>query len=213
MKSNEILEMIKNKQIPYYYPTDFYTRFSYGKFNIEEEMDRFKRRDTVINNMGFMLISQDWINTLSEMLKGKKCLEIMCGTGALSKCLQDKGIMIKATDNFSWNGVSDWNKSKNYWTDIENIDCIDAIEKYGKDTDYIIMGWAYMDDTGYRALLKMREVNPYCKMIYIGERNGGCTADDNFFESINIIDDKYIDEINQMYKSWEGIYDRFLLVQ
>ena len=211
--NKEILEMIKNKQIPYYYPKDFYTRFGYyGNFNIEEEMDGFKRRDVVIENMGFILISQDWIDTLSEILKGKNCLEIMCGTGALTKCLKDKGVNIKATDNFSWGGVSNWNKDKNYWTKIENIDCIDAIEKYGIDLDYIIMSWAYMDDTGYRALLKMREVNPNCKMIYIGESDGGCTADDNFFNEINIIQNEKINEINQLYKSWEGIYDRFMLI-
>lgn len=92
----------------------------------------------------------------------------MSGKGTLSYVLKQEGVNIKATDDFSWSKFT----SMNTWCDIEQIDAIEAIEKYGKDMDYIIMSWCYMDNTGYKCLKKMREINPNCKMLYIGECQG-----------------------------------------
>jgi len=39
----------------------------------------------------------------------------------------------------------------------------------------------------YDALIKMREVNSYCKLIYIGEYKGGCTASDKFFDAVQFL--------------------------
>ena len=175
----------------------------------EKILKSFGLRDIIISLQGFALLDKEFIESLSEYLRGKKCLEIMSGCGALSKLLQDKGIDIIPTDNFSWDGKveSNWNTNKNYWTDIENIDCVKAIEKYGKDMDYIIMSWAYMDDNAYKCLLKMREVNPNCKMIYIGEDYGGCTANDDFFDALEEVNDVNFNKVVDSFKNWDGIYD------
>jgi putative heme degradation protein len=136
----------------------------------------------------------------------------MAGCGALSKVLKDKEVDIIATDNFTWDGRANWNTDKNYWTDIENIDAIEAIEKY-KDRDIVIMSWAYMDDVAYKSLLKMREVNPDMIMVVIGEGEGGCTADDGFFNECIEIESKDIDYINLLYPRWNAIYDHLMIVK
>lgn len=92
------------------------------------------------------------------------------------------------------------------------VDCIDAIEKY-KDTDIFIVSWPYMDDTAHRALMKMREVNHDAIMIFIGEDSGGCTANDDFYDSIQEIDNMKINSINCIYPRWNGINDRLFLVK
>ena len=52
------------------------------------------------------------------------------------------------------------------------------------------MSWPYMDDTCYKAYKMMKEINPNCLMIYIGESIGGCTACDEFFlNTISSFDD------------------------
>lgn len=202
-KVKNIINDLYNKIIPN----------DYNDLNIENNYDSCLR-SIIIKLQGFALIDKTWTKKLSDFIGNKKCLEIMSGCGSLSKALKDNGINIISTDDFSWDGNSEsnWNKYRNYWTDIENIDCIKAIEKYGKYVDYIIMSWAYMDDMAYKSLLKMREINPNCKMIVIGEDKYGCTADDDFFDNINIIDDRKIDEINKLYTSWDGIYDYISLV-
>lgn len=135
-------------------------------------------REEIINLSSYCLVSKDWIRVLSSLLKGKRCLEIVSGLGMLSKALQDEKIEIIATDSKEWEFDDDL-----YWTEVKTMDAISAIEVYGRDMDFIICSWIpYASDIGRKVLLKMREVNPKLKMVYIGEF-GGCCADESFFLS------------------------------
>jgi hypothetical protein len=49
------------------------------------------------------------------------------------------------------------------------------------------------DDISYCLLMKMREVNPNLKMIYIGEI-GGATGCDEFFNAAQWIEDNLFEE-------------------
>ena len=207
----DFLDKIKNKNIKIYcekiinqiIPTKTPKELSSYSILCEEDIDI---RNFVTSTIGFALVDKKWASKLSNFIGGKKCLEIMCGSGFLSKALKENNIDIIATDNFSWEGH--WNDSETYYTNIENIDAIHAIEKYGKNMDYIIMSWAYMDNTAYKCLLKIREINPLCKMIVIGENRGGCTCDDMFFDSI-----EKLNEFSIEIPSWYGIYDKIYMVK
>lgn len=168
-------------------------------------------RSRIICSQGFALLTSEWIDLLVKWIGNKKCLEIMAGCGSLSYCLKHRGVDIIATDNFSWsNGCRvKWDQ---YWTNIENIDAIEAIEKYS-DRDIIIMSWPYMDNCAYESLLKMRKTNPNAQMIYIGEPRGGCTSSDNFFEVIEYVNDHSFLEINQKFPKWNGIHDQIYLIK
>ena len=194
-KIDKIIEQINNKQIPESYPKEMVRNL---------HMDRMSLRSDFIKTIGFTLISNDWIKPLSQWVGKRKCLEVMAGSGSLSFALQQQGVDIIATDNFSWEGSSNWNDNDNYWTEIENIDAIEAVEKYGKDIDIIIVSWPYMDDTAYRILHTMRKVNSNCIMIYIGEGMGGCTANDEFFENIQEIEDEEFEKTRSEFKQWWG---------
>lgn len=197
-----VKEQINNKQIPSSYPDSL--------FNNIYKLDN---RGKFIKQIGFSLVALDWIIPLFKWIGNRKCLEVMSGTGALSFALKQQGTDIMATDDFSWTGQNNWNQSKNYWTDIENIDAIEAVKKYGKDVNIIIMSWPYMDDIAYKVLLKMREVNPFCIMIFIGEGYGGCTASDEFFDSIAEVEDETFNDAVKEYKQWWGIHDYPQLVK
>ena len=56
-------------------------------------------------------------------------------------------------------------------------------------------------------LQAMREVNSFCKMIFIGEGYGGCTASDEFFDIIVEIEDETFSDAIKEYKQWWGIHD------
>ena len=201
MKVDEIRRKLVNKIIPDKFPNEVIKSFATMMF-----------RDEVVKLMGFALISNDWVLPLSKWIGDKKCLEVMAGSGALSYALKEQGVDIIATDNCSWN-LSDWfDKNKSNWTEVENIDAIEAVEKYGKEVDIIFMSWPYMDDTAFKVLEKMREVNPNCKLIYIGEGSGGCTANDNFFKSIKIVEEEAFKLAMSEFKNWQSIYDRPMLI-
>lgn len=166
-------------------------------------------REYAIKYMGFALITKKFIRGLAEYVGDKRCLEIMAGQGCLSKSLQDEGIDIIATDNYSWNGRLNMNDT---WTNIEDIDCLDAIKKYGKEVSYILCSWIpYNDSIGYKALKLMHEVNPDCKMIVIGEDYGGCTADELFFQYAEEVDED--EEFVYDFRRWDGIHDYVSIVK
>ena len=165
-------------------------------------------REEIINLSSYCLVSKDWIRVLSRLLKGKRCLEIMSGLGMLSKALQDEKIEIIATDSKEWEFDDDL-----YWTEVKTMDAISAIEVYGRDMDFIICSWIpYPSDIGRKVLLKMREVNPKLKMVYIGEF-GGCCADESFFALCEVEEDNHIYNANQIFKNWAGIHDHIYLLR
>ena len=177
-------------------------------------MDDFRYRDAIIQKQGFVLLADDWIKPLANWIGARKCLEVMSGCGALAYSLINNGVNITATDNFTWNGRSNWRDTDNYWCHIENIDAVEAIRKYGSNVDIIIMSWPdYESDMAYRCLCTMREVNPNAMMIYIGEAPGGCTADDNFFHAIDIVDCHEFDEMSDLYHTWSYLHDQLYLIK
>ncbi len=195
----EIITQLDNKIIP----------DSYNKLILHNRM----LRGEILKRLGFSLVCTQWIKPLSQWIGNRKCLEVMSGCGSLTKALKDEGINIIATDNFSWKGIDNWNNTKHYWTEIEDMDAIESIEKYGKEVDIIIMSWAYMDDTAFRVLQTMRKVNPDLIMIYIGEGHEGCTADDEFYDSLIEIEDNEFSNINKLYPRWFGIHDCLWLIK
>lgn len=193
---------IRNKEFPFAYP-------SY----ITDYINSYIWRTWYIKNVGYCLISLSWIEPLSKWIGNCKVLEVMSGSGALSHALRTNGVNIISTDKFAWfdKSVDDLYWKGKYWCDIENIDAISAIEKYGKDVDYVLLSWAPINEVAYGILKKMREVNPNLKMIYIGETEGGATADDDFFEIAEVIIDNKFQIAVRDFQSFFGIYDKPML--
>ncbi|ATW27955.1 hypothetical protein [Candidatus Formimonas warabiya] len=162
----------------------------------------------MLSKTGFCLLYWDWLKHLVKFLKNKKCLEIMAGCGALSYFLQRSGINIKPTDNFCYTG--DWNIGKNYWTDIEDIDCLDAIVKYGKNIDVIVLSWPSVRNITYFSLELMRLVNPNCVMVVIWEAKGEF-SNKLFRDALIEIDNELIKKANKNYKGWYN--DRIMLIK
>lgn len=195
----QYIKMLDKKQIP-------------KRVNETLLNERFYSRDVIIRKQGFALLNEEWIDKLVTYFGDKKVLEVMSGCGSLAHILKTKGVDVIATDDFSWEGIASWNVEKNYWTHIENLDAITSIEKYN-DRDIILMSWAYMDKTAYNCLLKMREVNKNAIMIFIGEGSGGCTANDNFYDEIDLCYENECRDINSSYQNWLGIHDRVMITR
>lgn len=201
---NNYNQLLK-KNIPEAYPYMSYDSYLEYMMN----MPRITRQH-FIDIQGFALISKNWVREVAKYLKGKKCLEIMSGLGTLSKALKDEGVDIIATDDYSW----PWRLqgSEKFWCDIENITAVEAIKKY--NPEIVIMSWCpHESHDGCRALQAMRNVNPSAEMLVCGEGRGGCTADDEFFDNIKIINNEFIDKADSMYQSWFGMHDRLMLVK
>ena len=177
--------------------------------DIKDNIRAFEERDIFIKAAGFSLITKNFIKALSEWIGDRSVLEIMAGTGYISKSLKDEGVNIVAVTDIK---ESCWGFKKE-WTEVEKLSANEAIMKYN-NVDIIICSWAYMDNTMYAALLTMREYNPNAIILYIGEDHGGCTANDNFFENLISIEDKDFEEnVIPLYRRWGGIHDEPRLIK
>lgn len=190
---NEIVDNIPNEY------TD-----NWDYFEPNSTYKAFKLRRECLKKGMFALVTWQWVRPLAEWIGDRKCLEVMAGRGWLSLALQSLGINIIATDDYSWPEYKQWGEPV---TKIEQLDSVEAVEKYGKDIDLLIMSWPYMDDTAYNTIKKLNEINPDTQIIYIGEGMGGCTADDDFHEHFRGIEDEEFQKAVSGFQQWWGIHD------
>lgn len=177
--------------------------------DIKDNIRALEERDIFIKAAGFALITKNFVKALSEWIGDRSVLEIMAGSGYISKSLKDEGVNVVAVTDIK---ESSWGFKKE-WTEVEKLSANEAIMKYN-NVDIIICSWAYMDNNMYEALLTMREYNPNAILLYIGEDHGGCTANDNFFENLISIEDKDFEEnVIPLYRRWSGMHDEPRLVK
>jgi len=214
----DIRVKLLNKEIPDRYPPDMSRVMQpYSKSPGSYYIEKFD----FINISSFVPVSKSWARRLAVFLGKGKCLEIMAGKGVLTKCLKDFGTVIRATDDYSWKWHrSQRNKSgkrlseQELWCEVEELDAVLSVEKYGGETDFIICCCPpFGDECLYDSLIKMRKINPKCKMIYIGEGRGGCHAEGKFFSAARFIkDDRDFNHVTSLYQNWPLIEDKLNLV-
>lgn len=160
-----------------------------------------------IKNMGFTLLTQEFLDKLSKFLKDKKVLEVMCGTGFLASQLRLRGVDIIATDDMT--GKYDF--KVRHIDDIKIIDCVDAIDECHEDIDYVIMGWPEMSNDAARVLKSCYKYN--IPLIYMGEfTRNGCTADAEFYDFATKHFDEYW-KIGEKYRTFLGLHDSCILLK
>ncbi|MED2737115.1 hypothetical protein [Bacillus toyonensis] len=206
------LELEIPDEMPKYVPnsgSSILDSLSTEYFNNMLKEESIRKEYMKIGMFGF--VSWRWIIPLSKWIGERKCLEVMAGRGWLSHALRTKGIDVIATDNFSWNRpqfIQNWTDTV---TDIEKIDAIDAVEKYGSKIDILIMSWPFRNNTAYKVIKTLYEINPNVLIIYIGEGNGGSTANGDFFKSFSLIEDYEFETVASHYQSWNMIKDGLFL--
>lgn len=180
--------------------TDFYS------------IDGIKLRREYVEQGMYAFVSWKWVKPFAKWINGRKCLEVLSGRGWLSYALRQLNVDIIATDDMSWSERGNFHGAP--ITDIERLDAIKAIKTYGKDVDIVIMSWPpYQEDIAYQILKTLHEVNPNAILIYIGERYGGCTADDEFFENAEFVEDDEFREVSEEFEQWDGIHDELYIVK
>lgn len=167
--------------------------------------------DVVRRSSGYCLLSNNWIKPLANFIGNRHCLEVMSGNGSLTYALRAAGAKIIPTDNRSWL-IANPDESSPWVNDIEDLDAVEAVARYGSSVDFIIMSWPpYDQPTASLVLEKMREVNSNCKLIYIGESQYGCTADDRFFEIAKFEPNEVIDSLP--YINVRHLHDNIYLIK
>lgn len=177
----------------------------WNDYNVNESLKSLKIRSKYIEN-SFPILTHEFMNAIKSMtmkLKIKKIAELHCGIGWLTHWLKKYNVSISTSiDNMSWK------KHKNkHMKHVNKYDSIEYVKSH-PEIDLYILSWPYMDDTATNI---WKEIHSGQYLLYIGEHQGGCTANDNFFENTykNKIKDKW--KLNESFVSFWGIHDRPIL--
>lgn len=152
--------------------------------NIPERFDPLADHRDLWRGYGMWgIVDLVWTKALANFVGGRKCLEIMAGRGWLSKALRHHGVDVIATGKLS--NSYDQLLARGTVTEVEELDAVAAVAKYGRDVDVLVVSWPVADLTMYRALQYWGYDKP---IIFVGEwysdqilTLSGCASDEFFF--------------------------------
>ena len=180
--------------------------------------DRIKSRWYYLENYSFPLMTQEVAADMAKFFSGKTVLEVCAGSGYVAKCVKDVAgddVTFICTDNLDWENNSQediYGAWRNHYIDIEALDALEAIDKYGDQADYVMVSWPeYQSPLAKQILEKCLEKK--LPLVYIGEDWGGCTGDDSFFELVDEKCEMLKETITTNYLPFEGIHDRIWLIR
>jgi len=151
-----------------------------------------------IEHFSYAIPHSSTLFALSLRLKGyKNILEVGAGSGLWTYLLSGlHDVPIRATDILD----ASYSYDRRYkYLPIEKLDSVASIEKY--DPEVLMMVWAPLGTSMAYESLKAFKGN---LLVWIGESNGGCTGNADFFTELEE-NWKMIDDIDMT--SWRGIHD------
>lgn len=157
--------------------------------------------------------NSSFTNALSHYLNGAPVLEIMAGNGYISKGLRNSNPRqtVYTTDSLAWTTENE--TGKHPVTKVEKLDALAAIDKYGKDVEYVIMSWA--PDKGeedWQVLQHLRQNYPTIKLLVIGEQNGA-TNSPAFWKNAQLSQPAELQTVNQYLRSFDLIDEQIYLAK
>jgi hypothetical protein len=107
----------------------------------------------------YCFYSEGLISELCALIGGRLCLEIGAGDGTLTQFLADKGIQIRATDDYSWEHVIEYPQT------VERLSAKQALIQYQPQA--VICSWPPPGNAFEQRIFSARSVEIY---IVIGSR-------------------------------------------
>lgn len=159
---------------------------------------------------GFCLFTAECISSLTALCKGKKLLEAGSGSGWLSDQLARHGIEIIAADWTDYRQSRD--NTRGYpMRSVFRLDHHgDAVALLPGCFDIVLLVWPNLDSP-----FGERIAHAMCSgqiLIFEGEKKGGCTATEAFFNVLST-DFEYLkvesNTLNEHHRTFPGLYDQW----
>ncbi len=162
-------------------------------------------RHKVVKTSAWFLLTAEVAILLSDLIKGKRVVEVLAGTGFLAHHLRELSGLSREDYRAYDNRSSHYDrKDANYGVTIKN-----ALNSNLKQADVVIMTWPpYAEKIGERIVKKMRKGQI---LIYNGENQGGCCGNDQMFDHLDshFIKHDITDELEDYHTSYFGIRDEW----
>lgn len=188
----------------------------------EERFQQYKVRSYYTSSVGFPILTQETLEHLSTFLNSferASYVDLGCGSGFLTRQLQERGVNIFGVDSFEGkycirvdDSIESYEERSKEFADVVRGNMLDYILPCY--TGYILSWPDYTSDTAAKVANKIHSGQI---LIYQGEGIYGCCATDEFFE---IIEDetKYtrpFEEVERMLNTYhiqfDGIHDNWYI--
>lgn len=167
-----------------------------------KEMLNHEHRQKFVREYAWAFPTPGAIAEIAEFATGDTILEVGAGLGLWARLLQSRGVDVIPTDI---NPGMPWPPGDDYfgtYTLMHKIGARAAVRKY-KQADILMICWPpYNRNLANRALTAFTG----SRVIFIGERAGGCTGDDAFFRNLNHTYTQRYVEIPQWFGMHDGLY-------
>ncbi len=152
----------------------------------------------------FAVLTNDFLLSFHDLCQNfPKISEICAGLGWLSHWLEKYQVKIKdCIDDKSWHGF----QRESYLANVTEMDSLYYVQNH-PEVDLFILSWPYVDNIAARIWQALR---PGQHLLYIGELQGGCTANDAFFTLIvgqEMINAK-TKKMRQSFLSFDDFHDK-----
>lgn len=191
----------------------------YRKWRIDSPAVTYEYRSNQIKQIGFPIITAECVETLVELMKGRKVLDVGAGDCFVGEHLKSKGVDLKTLDEVDYKDKppSEWgyNFETRFSPDI--LGSVENIDISGFDLFFI----SWCDHEGGAATSVLRRMKPGDILVVNGESEGGCTASNGFFRTVyNMAQKKKLRElVDYMYKlnhdhiRYHAVHDHFTVYQ
>lgn len=177
-----------------------------GKLTKKEFNREYRRnhilRDGVVKH-SWVVVVKEWLDSLEKLTRGKAVLEVCAGSGLVSALMRKRNCDWVATDK----GVGKNNRYKMISNGhVVEMEAMDAVSRFKPDVLFV----SWID---YESELDCELAELGLPMILVGERWGGCTGSDKFWEKYgeSIIDADKFDWFVDI-PQWDAIHDYTSLV-
>ena len=168
-----------------------------GRYNYKSRRDYDDKRDTFATRFSWAIPDKSVINKIVKFAAGEKILEIGCGKGLWAGLLRASGAYVTATDSGTW---GEFNQTTTFIDDIKLKNNKESVDIY-KDHNVLMLIWPPYDTDMAEIALDTFTGN---KVIYIGEGDGGCTANDKFHREL---ESNWTKKSNYLIQTWPSIRD------
>jgi len=134
---------------------------------MDNELDK---RDMYVTYFSYAIPTRSVVEKIVDFADKDGILHLDSGPGLWASILQIAGAKIKPTDIV---------KYKYAYTDVKNLDYMDAIHRYGIKYNTLLLIWPpYDSGIAYEAVKNFGGK----KLVYIGEAKNGCTGNKDLYE-------------------------------
>lgn len=172
---------------------DFFKRDSQGR---PRAIKHFEIRDEFIAQFGFAILSEPAIEAIRAHAP---IVEVGAGCGYWSYELRQAGIEVVATEpepGTKWGSIP---RAWKPWLEMEKLSGREAVLKYPNHS--LLMCWPSLNDDWPFVTLGVFQGST---VLYVGEGDGGCTADDKFHE---LLDSKFNEIQTVAIPQFWGLHD------